>query len=120
LLDLIIYLLISAVILLLVISNIGLAVRRRKLLNMVVQLGIDKTALMEKLSNERNNKDIEQTDGFVRFLSQSRDWAFEYIEDVQQAIQKFSDATGTKDEDEIATAYNKLLEFLPEQEERNK
>lgn len=51
-----------------------------------------RAALLEQgvkkaLSNEANP--IESTDGFVKFISDSRDWAFEYIEKVQLGINKF-------------------------------
>ena len=44
---------------------------------------------VESLYQEAENKKLEETDGFVRFISQSRDWAFEYIEEVQKALAEF-------------------------------
>jgi hypothetical protein len=44
---------------------------------------------VEKLYQEAENKKLEETDGFVKFISQSRDWAFEYIEEVQKALAEF-------------------------------
>ena len=32
---------------------------------------------------------IENTEGFLRFVSESRDWAFQYIEDVQFGLSDF-------------------------------
>ena len=32
---------------------------------------------------------LETNDGFVKFISDSRDWAFKYIEDVQKALEEF-------------------------------
>lgn len=32
---------------------------------------------------------IENSEGFLRFVSESRDWAFKYIEDVQESLGKF-------------------------------
>jgi hypothetical protein len=36
----------------------------------------------------KNDSDIHK-ENFIKFLSDSRDWAFEYIEDVQKALDKF-------------------------------
>ena len=43
-----------------------------------------KTALDSKESGH-----VEKTEGFLNFVTQSRDWAFQYIEDVQQGLNKF-------------------------------
>jgi hypothetical protein len=48
------------------------------------------SALQKTLEENDLNK-IEQTDGFVKFLSESRDWAFGYIEEVQAAFKQFDD-----------------------------
>jgi hypothetical protein len=59
---------------------------------------------------------IEQTDGFVKFLSESRDWAFNYIEDVQSSIKSLKDA---KDNGKNTRAeLNKLFKFLPDNKEK--
>ena len=36
----------------------------------------------------KNDSDIHK-ENFIKFLSDSRDWAFTYIEDVQKALDKF-------------------------------
>lgn len=46
---------------------------------------------VQKLSQELENKKLQETDGFVKFISQSRDWAFEYIEEVQKALAEFDE-----------------------------
>jgi CHASE3 domain sensor protein len=40
------------------------------------------------VQNATKNIDIH-TENFIKFLSDSRDWAFEYIENVQNGIEKF-------------------------------
>lgn len=42
----------------------------------------------ENLRNSTINQDAH-TQNFIKFLSDSRDWAFEYIENVQSGIKKF-------------------------------
>ena len=70
-------------------TAIAFGVKNRKLSSEVIQLRLDKLALLNKLEQElslKENKSIEQTDGFIKFLSESRDWAFTYIEDAQNTI----------------------------------
>ena len=42
-----------------------------------------------KNSNEFKSDNEFHKDNFIKFLSDSRDWAFEYIDDVQQGMNKF-------------------------------
>jgi hypothetical protein len=77
---------------LLIISNFRLRAKRKLLATELMQQTLDKMALLqhiEKLSAEAQSKDIEQTDGFLKFVSDSRDWAFQYIETVQEALEAF-------------------------------
>jgi len=70
-------------------------VNRRKLkalTDIYLQLLADKMLLDEKvkfLYQEIENTKLEQTDGFLKFVSDSRDWAFEYIEQTQDALSNF-------------------------------
>lgn len=50
---------------------------------------------------------------FLKFLSDSRDDAFGYIDNVQAAITEFRNATDSKDKKQISETYNKLISFLP-------
>jgi hypothetical protein len=38
---------------------------------------------------EKQNVSVEKTDGFLKFISESRDLAFQYIEKVQESVAKF-------------------------------
>ncbi len=49
---------------------------------------------VEQLYQDIENAKLEQTDGFLKFVSDSRDWAFQYIEEVQAALSEF-DKTAT-------------------------
>lgn len=51
---------------------------------------------LEKLIELQNDKDIKtdesvHKENFLKFISESRDWAFEYIEEVQNGLSKFID-----------------------------
>jgi hypothetical protein len=90
---------------------------------------------VERLYQEIENKKLEQTDGFLKFVSESRDWAFGYIEEVQTALSEFDktvdpllkwamrfgvlngETANTKILSEISEAYDKLKPVLPENTE---
>ena len=45
---------------------------------------------MQESINTENKTDKEQSDeAFLKFVSDSRDWAYQYIDDVQAGINKF-------------------------------
>ena len=86
------------------------------------QADVDKVIIAEKLQktlSEISSTNIEDKDGFIRFLSQSREWAFDYIERVQTAIQILNLAMVSFKEEEIQKAYQGLMEFMPEEEKNN-
>ena len=63
-----------------------------ELLEKFLESSIEKALITEKLESEflKNSKNASSDEqGFVNFLSQSRDWAFEYIESVQEKIKDF-------------------------------
>ena len=85
-----------------------------------------------KVVQELENKKLEKSDDFIKFLSDSRDKAFEYIETVQENLIKFDKQMtkiikwnetygATIGENphadkikEISVAYKKLKDLLPE------
>ena len=95
------------------------------------QMFLDNQILLGKIEQESLSSNIEQTEGFVKFLSESRDWAFQYIETTQSEIKKFVEIVGpqmeyydkygriinsvhTKSMDKIFDAYQELVSLLPE------
>ena len=109
-------------------------IQKRRLLAVYIQVEMDKYLIAQKLeevSKELSAKELAETDGFVKFISQSRDWAFEYIEEVQKALTEFDKEVSPKLEwantfgklagetvhtDTIKTiseAYDKLKTVLP-------
>lgn len=96
--------------------NIRLLFSRKKIANLLLQEILDKMVLqdsLDKLSEEHGALSIQGSDGFVKFLSQSREWAFGYIEEVQQSIVELDVAMNSLEEEKISSAYKKLLEHLP-------
>lgn len=50
---------------------------------------IQKNEVLKTSLDSRESRDIEKTEGFLNFVTQSRDWAFQYIEEVQSVLNKF-------------------------------
>ena len=104
---------------------------RDALSDQAFQMFLDNQILLGKIEQESLSSNIEQTEGFVKFLSESRDWAFQYIETTQSEIKKFVEIVGpqmeyydkygriinsvhTKSMDKIFDAYQELVSLLPE------
>lgn len=92
-----------------------LKLKLNKSIEISSQLWFDRTALQEELDKlsfiNSNSNDIEN--GFIKFLSESREQAFSYIEDVQVAIMELNNAVQLGDEETITKAYMTLTNFLP-------
>lgn len=112
---------------LLAISSVALLIYGAKRESQVRQLNIDKAVVMAELAkilDKQENKNIEETEGFLKFVSESRDWAFQYIEDVQAALEEYRQVADTiplskeisvEVAEKNAAAYDKLMSFLPEE-----
>ncbi len=90
---------------------------------------------MEEMVKKEDVKQIEETEGFLKFVSDSRDWAFQYIEKVQIAIKNFQDvfhpiaeqyykdkkvyglptAINQEEFGKLFEAYKKLIDELPDE-----
>lgn len=107
----------ALVLILLGLSTTGFIVARQRYIRViktVAQLVIDKGVLTEKIDKLELQNSKEANDGFVKFLSQSRDAAFKYIEDVQVSIQNYVNVIDTGTEEEIKLARMELFSHLPE------
>ncbi len=86
-----------------------------KLTATVAQLMLDKKAIADELDRlsfiSSNSTDIEN--GFIKFLSETRDSAYTYIEDVQSAIVELQAAMESDNDEKISVAYQNLISFLP-------
>jgi hypothetical protein len=75
-----------------------------------------KNRALEELNSQTNSginmsDDTLHKENFIKFLSDSRDWAFEYIEKSQQTIKEVSDELRIKGLNDYS---EKLLALLPE------
>lgn len=77
-----------------------------------MQLKVD---TLRKELEKRDNAAVEKTDGFLKFLSESRDWAFQYIEDVQHAI--FVLKEKYDDKEDMDESLKELFNMLPDNKE---
>jgi hypothetical protein len=95
--DFVIFLLTILVVVTLLISVVKLRLKNRKLAAELLQATLDQNILLTRLAEELKKKEevsAEKTDGFLKFISDSRDMAFEYIETMQEAIVKFKNNVG--------------------------
>lgn len=119
--------------LLLSVSTIKTKIKNNELLEKLLGVSIDKALISDRLEAELNKSrstDPEQ-EGFINFLNQSRDWAFEYIESVQSKIKEFENnvkpvidnfESGTITDFKISTiqlveSSKDLIKLLPEGED---
>ena len=81
----------------------------------MAELFIKNKALQELTSQIKDSMGISDDtvhkENFIKFLSDSRDWAFEYIEQSQKTIKEVSDDLKNKGLDNYS---EKLLALLPE------
>ena len=128
--NLIIIIVVSVVICGLSYTNIALRVHNKKVFKTLIQSEIDREALIKMLTKVELENENKNGDGFLKFVSDSRDWAFQYIERVQISIKTFQnifhpisvryykDKTTPIDQEEFGKlfeAYKKLIEELPEE-----
>lgn len=91
--------------------------------HLTVKEHLEKTNIVNELSDESTHRE-----NFIKFLSESRDWAFTYIEDVQTGLDKFIsnadpivesiEANGTildNEKNQLVTAYKELKTLLPQE-----
>ena len=80
----------------------------------VAQLILDKEKLIYQLDKTQLENSKEVSEGFIKFLSDSRQAAFDYIEQVQSVIQNYLTAI-ENDNKEAAEAFRiELFSYLPE------
>lgn len=107
---------------LLVINNIRLFVKNKNLMDLLVQSALDKMSLqsaLDRVSNELELVSMQETDGFVKFLSESRESAFIYIEEVQASIKALAEAMSEANDTKIAKAYEDLIKHMPKEDLNN-
>jgi hypothetical protein len=137
--EIIVFIIFISSFLLLIIDNARLRIKNLKVKKKVISLATEIIIVSQRLEKELQLKKDglpENSEGFVKFVSQSRDWAFQYIEEVQSGIHTFIKNTEPEinyfDEYGIASsayphyhsmkkisgAYKELKKLLPEDYDR--
>ena len=67
----------------------SLYIVQKKANKVIIQKTLE-AMLIQQLSSNTNKTDKDQSnEDFLKFVSDSRDWAYQYIEDVQELLNKF-------------------------------
>jgi hypothetical protein len=130
--DFVVFIISFSIFSVLVADGIRLRYKISNLRNKWLSLNIENAILKEKiLLSVKIEESDSAKDGFLKFISQSRDWAFEYIETAQNGIKEFVDVSGPdieymekfrppiileETQDRLINSYNKLKLLLPEDE----
>ena len=94
--------------------NVLLRQDKVSLLAEIFQAQGDIELLSSRLEEVANNQDLKTADNdFLKFVSDSRNEAFEYIEQVQYAILNLKSAMELGGDEGIDTAYHNLINYLP-------
>jgi uncharacterized protein YwgA len=120
----------------LVYKNIKLRLKISSVTLELIKAHLEKTIISDKfieLQEINKNKGSLDQDAFLKFISDSRDWAYQYIEDVQSSLNKFvsdvepeilyfdtyGDLMGAEPNynsmKKISIAYKELKNLLPEE-----
>lgn len=109
----------------LIISNVLVRLKNRELFIKAAQAEVDRTTVYQQ-AQEIFKAEYEKSasnDGFLKFMSTSREWAFEYIEEVQKDLYELRDYfhnTGSSPKtvaqaQELNKLILKVLSHLPEE-----
>lgn len=126
---------ISLLSVLLIASLYGIVFLKKKQVDLVLSLAqskVDINILQQKLIQMNEDKKLVESEEFMQFLTSSREYAFDYIEAVQDAIAEFNsvvepliayhrkygmafgmDTVPYKQMDQIAKAHDALMEIMP-------
>ena len=93
-------------------------VKYRSALDRLVQSELDKTTISKHLLDahqELENYRLGETEEFVKFLSTSRQWAFDFIDEFQMSVQELFKVINDPEHDtkEAVAKFEELKKFLP-------
>ena len=127
-LDIIVVSVVAFIIAALSIISLRLFLQNRILSVRATQAELDRITVYDQAKSifESEHERSGNSDGFIKFMAKSRDWAFEYIETVQNDLYELNDvfkSTGgaprtVAQTNALAEAIRKVLKNLPEEEKR--
>lgn len=94
--------------------------RYRKALERLAQVEIDKLTISNALldaKQEIENYKLGETEDFVKFLSTSRQWAFDFIDEIQSTLNELFEMIKDPNQDtqELLSKFQELKKFLPKE-----
>ena len=110
-----------------IISNILIRLKNKRLFIAAAQAEADRLTVYDQVQEilKREAERSQEGDGFIKFMSQSRDWAFEYIEEVQADLYELKEFVyhhGTAPKtvaqaNEMNKILSKILNHLPKEKD---
>lgn len=110
----------------LAIYSLYLSVKNKQLIVKYTQAELDRLAVYTQAKEifKAEAEKVESKDGFVKFMSQSRDWAFQYIEKVQADLYELKSSFETSQKgprtvaqtNDLNEKIRKILDNLPKEE----
>lgn len=110
------------ILLVLIVLLIKTSVDNRNNKKIIDQLSNDVVDLRKSLKREQDrnsSNEAEKTEGFLKFVSESRDWAFQYIDKAQAAVKELQFSIAVGEQDRLDLAHKQLLDLLPDEEKDN-
>jgi hypothetical protein len=110
------------------IISLRLFLINRALTIRAMQAELDRITVYEQAQSifKSEREKYGNSDGFINFMAKSRDWAFEYIETVQNDLYELNDVFKSVDgaprtlaqTNALSEAIRKVLKNLPDEEKR--
>jgi transcription termination factor NusB len=126
-LEIILAVALASLIIAFIVDNQVLRKKNKNLSMILLQSYVEQEQLQAAIRDIQDVSQVDTTDGFVKFLSQSREWAYDYIDNVQSELEKFDNEMSkelkktslTSDEIiRISEAYDNLKQsVLPKNDE---
>ena len=107
---------------LLTVEIVGVKIKLRRITAALLQSEINRDVIEKRLLELLANTDssnVEQTEGFLKFVSESRDAAFKYIEVVQESLKPLEEAIGLLSSSPIKSADRKKAILIIETAVKN-
>jgi hypothetical protein len=76
----------------LIFKNVTLNIKLSEIRLELIKAHLDKTIISEKfieVVDKKNKLEDPSSEAFLKFVSDSRDWAYQYIDEVQEGLNKF-------------------------------
>jgi hypothetical protein len=90
--DLIAFLIVISLFFMLIVKYVRVSIKLSQTTLELIKAHVDKTLISEKLSDlaeQPKDTSDQSAEAFLKFISDSRDWAYAYIEEVQTSLTKF-------------------------------